>query len=72
MAALTIVPTLRTDMPFWTLCVLYVALRATCWFCESVRFGPGMALRRSIHRYATSHSSFNDSTPISSHTASAR
>ncbi|BBI42828.1 hypothetical protein KPSA1B_101548 [Pseudomonas syringae pv. actinidiae] len=26
-------------MPFWTLCVLYVALRATCWFCESVRFG---------------------------------
>ncbi|MDU8488847.1 hypothetical protein RYA07_10560, partial [Pseudomonas syringae pv. actinidiae] len=39
MAALTIVPTLRTDMPFWTLCVLYVALRATCWFCESVRFG---------------------------------
>ncbi len=26
-------------MPFWTLCVLYMALRATCWFCESVRFG---------------------------------
>ncbi len=26
-------------MQFWTLCVLYVALRATCWFCESVRFG---------------------------------
>ncbi len=40
--------------------------------CESVRFGSGMALRCSIHRYATSHSSFNDSAPISSHTASAR
>ncbi|EPN11350.1 hypothetical protein A252_08737, partial [Pseudomonas syringae pv. actinidiae ICMP 9855] len=26
-------------MPFWTLCVLFLALRATCWFCESVRFG---------------------------------
>nr|MBL3836230.1 hypothetical protein [Pseudomonas syringae pv. theae] len=26
-------------MQFWTLCVLFVALRATCWFCESVRFG---------------------------------
>ncbi|KPW19344.1 Uncharacterized protein ALO83_00435, partial [Pseudomonas cannabina pv. alisalensis] len=26
--------TLRVDMPFWTLCVLFVALRVTQRFCE--------------------------------------
>ncbi|SOS34661.1 hypothetical protein CFBP6411_03304 [Pseudomonas syringae group genomosp. 3] len=57
-------------MPFWTLCVLFVALRALR--VSEIRARHGVALRCSIYRYATSHSSFNDSTPISSHTASAR
>ncbi|KPX77275.1 hypothetical protein ALP50_102663 [Pseudomonas syringae pv. spinaceae] len=30
---LIIVPMLRVGMPFWTLCVLCVALRATIGFC---------------------------------------